>query len=145
MPAESPFARWIAREPYLRSVLRIVTAFMFILHGTMKLVAFPAGVTPDGGTLPLASMAGVAGAMEIVGGTLLLIGLFTRPVAFVVSGEMALAYFMAHFPKGFWPLLNGGELAALYCFIWLYFSAAGAGPWSIDALRSSGRSSSNPT
>jgi putative oxidoreductase len=139
MPAENFLTKWTSYEPQLRSVLRIVAAFIFFLHGSMKLLAFPAGVTPDGGTVPLMSLAGVAGALEVGGGALLLIGLFTRPVAFLLAGEMAAAYFMVHFPKSFWPTLNGGEPAALYCFIWLYFSAAGPGPWSIDEMRGSGK------
>jgi putative oxidoreductase len=82
------------------------------------------------------SLAGVAGVLETFGGLLLLLGLFTRPVAFVLAGEMAAAYFMSHAPQGFWPLLNRGELAALYCFLFLYFAAVGGGPWSVDAARS---------
>jgi len=128
-------AKWSGLAPQLLSVLRIVAAFMFILSGTMKIFAFPAGVPPDGGTVPLASQMGVGGLLEVVGGFLLLIGLFTRPVAFLLSGEMAVAYFQFHHPQGFWPVMNGGIPAALYCFVWLYFSAAGAGPWSVDAMR----------
>ena len=121
--------------PYLLSVLRIVTAFLFMQVGTAKLFAFPGAIMPGGGTAPLASLPGVAGILEAVGGVLLLFGLFTRPVAFVLSGEMAVAYFIAHAPQGFWPVLNQGAPAALYAFLFLYFSAAGAGPWSLDALR----------
>ena len=128
-------ARWKSWTPYLLSVLRIVTAFLFVQYGTTKLLAFPAAVMPGGGTAPLTSLPGVAAILELVGGALLLVGLFTRPVAFVLSGEMAFAYFMGHAPKGLWPSLNGGGPAAFYCFLWLYFSAAGAGPWSLDALR----------
>jgi putative oxidoreductase len=120
-------------------VLRIVAAFMFIMPGTMKLFAFPVGVPPNNGTVPLMSQLGIGGALEVVGGSLLLIGLFTRPVAFLLSGEMAVAYFQFHFPKGFWPIVNNGMNAALYCFVWLYFSAAGAGPWSVDARRGKSR------
>jgi putative oxidoreductase len=119
--------------PRLQSVLRIVAAFMFMQAGAMKLFAFPAGVPPDGGTVPLMSQLGIGAALELVGGGLLLLGLFTRPVAFILAGEMAVAYFQFHFPQGFWPVLNGGVPAVLYCFIWLYFAAAGAGPWSVDA------------
>jgi putative oxidoreductase len=108
---------------------------MFMLYGTTKLFAWPAAVMPGGGTAPLASLAGVAGALEVVGGALLLVGLFTRPVAFIVSGEMAIAYFMGHASQGFWPVLNGGAPAVFFCFLWLYISAAGPGPWSLDALR----------
>jgi len=121
--------------PYLLSVLRIVTAFLFMQVGTAKLFAFPGAIMPGGGTAPLASLPGVAGILEAVGGVLLLVGLFTRPVAFVLSGEMAVAYFIAHAPQGFWPVLNQGAPAALYAFLFLYFSAAGAGPWSLDAKR----------
>jgi putative oxidoreductase len=122
-------------EPQLRSVLRIVAAFMFILAGTSKLFAFPVGMPPHGGTAKLLSEAGVAGVLEVFGGALLLVGLFTRPVAFLLAGEMAVAYFQFHFPSSFWPTVNGGVSAVLYCFVWLYFSAAGPGPWSIDARR----------
>ncbi len=127
--------RWRAWAPYLLSILRIVAAFLFFHVGSAKLFAFPAAVMPDGGTAALTSLPGVAGALEVVGGALLLLGLFTRPVAFVVSGEMAFAYFMGHAPQGHWPVLNGGQPAILYCFIWLYISSAGPGPWSLDALR----------
>ena len=128
-------ARWRSWAPYLLSIMRIVAAFVFFQVGSAKLFAFPAAVMPDGGTAPLASLAGVAGALEVVGGALLLLGLFTRPVAFLLAGEMAFAYFIGHAPQGFWPVLNGGQPAILFCFIWLYISAAGPGPWSIDALR----------
>ncbi len=119
----------------LRSLLRIVAAVMFMLHGTMKLFAFPAAASKAGGTVTLLSQTGLAGVLETFGGLLLLIGLFTRPVAFVLAGEMAVAYFQVHLPRSFWPTLNGGEPAALYCFLWLYLSIAGAGPWSLDAIR----------
>ena len=127
-------ARWRSSSPYLLSVLRIVVAFLFTLHGTGKLFAFPAPALPDGMTLSLTSQTGLAALLETFGGVLMLVGLFTRPVAFLLSGQMAFAYFIAHAPKGFWPVLNGGEPAVFYCFTWLYFSAAGAGPWSLDAL-----------
>jgi putative oxidoreductase len=133
--ARTLVAKWPAGAPYLLSVLRIVAAFMFIQSGTMKLVAFPAGVPPTGGTVPVMSEAWIGGVLETVGGGLLLLGLFTRPVAFLLAGEMAVAYFQFAFPQGFWPILNQGLPAALYCFVWLYISAAGAGPWSLDALR----------
>ena len=123
------------RSPELRSVLRIVAAFMFMQAGAAKLFAFPTAILPGGRTVALASQAGVGGVLELVGGALILIGLFTRPVAFLLAGEMAVAYFQFHLPKGFWPVANGGVSAALYCFIWLYISAAGAGPWSVDAKR----------
>jgi putative oxidoreductase len=128
-------ARWPTWGPEMQSVLRIVAALMFIPAGTMKLFAFPVGMPPNGATAALLSQVGIGGALEVFGGALLLVGLFTRPVAFLLSGEMAVAYFQFHFPQGFWPSLNGGIPAALYCFVWLYFSAAGAGPWSLDAKR----------
>jgi putative oxidoreductase len=107
---------------------------MFITFGTMKLFAFPMPM-PPGNEAPLLSQTGMGGLLEVVGGALMLIGLFTRPVAFILSGEMAVAYFQFHFPQSFWPLVNQGTPAVLYCFIWLYFSAAGAGPWSVDQVR----------
>jgi len=127
-------ARWRSWAPFLLSILRILAAFLFIQYGSTKLLGLPAPVMPGGGTAPLASLAGFAGALELVGGALLLLGLFTRPVAFIVAGEMAVAYFMGHAPRGFWPVLNEGAPAILFCFIWLYISAAGPGPWSLDAL-----------
>jgi putative oxidoreductase len=116
--------------PYLLSLLRIITAFIFMEHGSMKLFGFPAPM----GDISLFSLMGLAGTLEVFGGLLILIGLFTRPVAFLLSGEMAFAYFMAHAPNGFWPVLNHGEPAALYCFIYLYLAAAGGGAWSVDRL-----------
>lgn len=113
------------------SVLRIAAAFMFMLHGTQKLFGVPT-IEPRE-PVELMSLFGVAGMLEVFGGFLLLIGLFTRPVAFILSGEMAVAYFMVHHPQNPWPLLNGGEPAALFAFIFLYLFAAGAGPWSVDA------------
>jgi putative oxidoreductase len=126
--------RW---SPYLLSVLRIVVAVTFISHGTQKLFAFP--VLEPRNPVPLLSMLGLASVLEIVGGSLMLLGLFTRPVAFVLAGEMAFAYITVHAPRSFWPLLNGGEVAVLFCMIWLYLAAAGAGRWSLDALWLSGR------
>jgi putative oxidoreductase len=131
----SVIAKWSSWAPQLRSVLRIVSAFMFILAGTSKLFAFPVGMPPNGGTAPLLTQVGIGGVLEFVGGGLLLLGLFTRPVAFLLSGEMAVAYFQFHAPSSFWPTVNNGVPAVLYCFVWLYFSAAGAGPWSLDAKR----------
>lgn len=128
-------SKWQGWAPQLLSVLRIVAAFLFMQVGSAKLFAFPAATMPDGGTAPLGSLPGIAGALEVFGGLLLLVGLFTRPVAFLLSGEMAVAYFHGHAPQGFWPVLNQGTDAVFYCFLWLYFSAAGAGPWSLDALR----------
>ncbi len=127
--------KWAGWAPELRSILRIVAAFCFIQPGTMKLFAFPMGMPPHGGTASLFTQVGLAGVLETFGGLLLLVGLWTRPVAFILSGEMAVAYFQAHAPVSFWTLINGGVGAVLYCFLWLYFSAAGPGPWSIDALR----------
>ena len=125
--------RWRMLAPYLLSVLRIVAAFLFIQFGTAKLFAFPASIMPDGSTVPVASQIGIAAALETFGGLLLLLGLFTRPVAFLLSGEMAFAYFIGHAPMGFWPVLNMGTPAILFCFIWLYISSAGPGPLSVDA------------
>ncbi len=116
----------------LLSILRIFAGFLFIVHGTQKLFGFPGDV--PGGPVDLMTRAGIAGVLETVGGALLLVGWLTRPVAFLLAGEMAVAYFLVHAPKGFWPLLNAGELAVLYCFLFLYFAAAGAGPISLDAL-----------
>lgn len=119
-----------AWAPRLRSVLRIVAALLFLQHGTAKLFQFPHVAMFD--NMQLLSLTGLAGALELVGGILLVLGLFTRPVAFILSGEMAFAYFIAHAPRGFFPILNGGELAALYCFVFLYLALAGPGPWSMD-------------
>ena len=119
----------VAWTPRLLSVLRIVSAFLFMAHGTQKWLAFP---VPRTSPTVLWSLSGVAGLLELVGGFLLLLGLFTRPVAFVLSGLMAFAYFIAHAPHDFWPIVNRGELAALYCFLFLYLAAAGGGPWSLD-------------
>ena len=127
--------KWQAWAPYLLSVLRIVAAFTFMQFGTGKLLAFPGAIMPEGGTAPLLSLAGIAGFLEAFVGLFLLLGLFTRPVAFLLSGEMAVAYFVGHAPQGFWPVLNQGTPAVLYCFLFLYISSAGAGPWSLDALR----------
>jgi putative oxidoreductase len=135
MRQSTPVAQWSGWAPQLGSLLRMVAAFMFILAGATKLFAFPVAAMPGGGTVALASQLGIGATLEVLGGMLLLVGLFTRPVAFLLSGEMAVAYFQFHFPRGFWPVANGGVGAALYCFVWLYFSAAGGGPWSLDALR----------
>jgi putative oxidoreductase len=121
-------AKW---SPHLLSVLRIITALLFMLHGGQKLFGFPA---PPGSEIALFSLMGLAGILEFFGGLFILLGLFTRPVAFLLSGQMAVAYFMAHAPEGFWPVLNHGELAVLYCFIFLYLSLAGGGPWSLDRV-----------
>jgi putative oxidoreductase len=131
----SPVEKWSAWSPQLRSLLRIAAAFMFITFGSMKIFAFPAGLPPNGNTATPFTQLWIGGVIETFGGLLLLLGLFTRPVAFLLAGEMAVAYFQFHFPKSFWPSISGGANAALYCFVWLYFSAAGPGPWSLDALR----------
>ena len=128
-------AKWSGWGPQIRGVLRIVAALIFIQAGTVKLFAFPVGMPPNGGTASFPSQIWIGGLLEVVGGALLALGLFTRPVAFLLSGEMAVAYFQFHAPGGFWPAVNGGTAAALYCLVWLYFSAAGAGPWSLDARR----------
>ena len=138
-------ATWSGWAPELRSVLRIVAALVFMQAGSMKLLAFPIGMPPSGGSAPFLSQAWIGGFLEVFGGALLLVGLFTRPVAFVLSGEMAVAYFQFHFPGGFWPVVNQGTAAALYCFVWLYFSAAGAGPWSVDAWRKREIEENEPT
>ena len=120
--------------PRVLSILRIIVAFLFLQFGTAKLFAFPGPLMPGGGTAPIGSLPWTAGVLEAFGGFLLLLGLFTRPVAFLLSGEMAVAYFMSHAPQGFWPVLNQGTQAALFAFVWLYISSAGAGPWSLDAI-----------
>ncbi len=135
MHSPSFIAKWTTYGPQLRSVLRIVAALLFVQFGTMKLFAFPVGLPPNGGTATFLTQVWFGGVLELVGGGLLLVGLFTRPVAFVLAGEMAVAYFQFHAPKGPWPLVNGGVAAIVFCFLWLYFSAAGAGPWSLDARR----------
>lgn len=119
--------------PRLLSVFRIVTGILFLAHGLVKLFGFPEGAAP--GQVPLVSLFGLAAVLELVGGAAIVLGLFTRPVAFVLAGQMAVAYFMVHAPQGIYPVLNGGELAILYTFAFLYFAAAGAGPWSLDAKR----------
>ena len=144
-------ARWIAATPYFQALLRIVAAVLFIPNGTMKLFAFPMGMPPDNSTAQLFTQVGLGGILETFGGALILIGLFTRPVAFILSGMMAVAYWQFHAPQNYiWPIINQGVPAALFCFVWLYFSAAGAGPWSVDAWRerrvnSSGTSGTNGT
>jgi len=120
-----------AWQPRVLSILRIVTAFLFMQHGGQKIFGFPAAARYE---FDLFSLTGVAGVLELFGGALLLIGLFTRPVAFLLSGMMAFAYFMVHAPQNFWPLNNGGELAALFSFVFLYIWTAGGGSWSVDNL-----------
>jgi putative oxidoreductase len=131
MTSESLATVWAPRAVYVLSVLRIFTGLDLLQHGTGKILGFPA--VPSFAHVQIASLSGLGGMIELIGGILFTIGLFTRPVAFVLSGFTAAAYFMAHAGKGFYPVLNGGELAALYCFVFLYFSFAGAGPWSVDA------------
>jgi putative oxidoreductase len=125
------FEALAAWKPRALSLLRIITGLLIIQHGMGKLIGFPA--LPAYAKIEPLSLVGAAGFIELIGGALLILGLFTQPVAFILSGEMAFAYFIAHFPKGFHPLINGGTLAILYCFVCLYLSTAGAGPWSIDA------------
>jgi putative oxidoreductase len=114
------------------SVLRVVSAFLFMAHGTQKLFAMP--VNQARNPVDLLSLSGAAGMLEVFGGALLLVGLFTRPVAFILSGEMVVAYFLRHASRDFWPILNGGELSALYSFLFLYLALAGGGAWSLDAM-----------
>jgi putative oxidoreductase len=125
MPIESV---WTSR---VLSLLRIMAGLMFMEHGLTKYFGFP-GPQPHG--FAMMSLAGAAGAIELVGGALVTIGLFTRIAAFIMSGEMAVAYFMAHAPRSFFPFLNGGELAILFCFVFLYLAVAGGGAWSLDRL-----------
>ena len=120
-----------AWRPRVLSLVRIISAFLFMAHGTQKLFGFPAEQRYP---FELFSLSGAAGVLEVVGGLLLLIGLFTRPVAFILSGQMAVAYFLVHAPQGFWPLNNGGELAAMFSFVFLYFVFAGGGSLSVDCL-----------
>ena len=120
-----------AWTPRMRSVLRIVAALIFFAHGTQKILGFPASEMNP----PLFSLFGLAGLLELIGGALLIAGLWTRPVAFILSGQMAVAYWMAHAPQSPFPALNGGDAAILYCFVFLYFVFAGPGPWSVDATR----------
>jgi putative oxidoreductase len=124
------FDRFAAYEPQMRSILRIVTGLLLLQHGTQKLLGFP---DPTKGPIEsFASLMGLAGIIEFAGGILLIIGLFTRPVAFICAGFTAVAYWMAHAPQGIYPIMNMGELAILFCFVFLYFVTAGPGPWSID-------------
>jgi putative oxidoreductase len=118
-----------AWQPRLLGLLRIVTALLLLQHGTAKLFAFPHVAMFD--NLRLLSLVGIAGVLELAGGVLLLLGICTRPVAFILSGEMAVAYFLAHAQKSFFPILNQGELAVLYCFVFLYLAVAGGGAWSL--------------
>ena len=119
-----------AWTPYLQAILRIMTGLLFFEHGTGKILGFPA--MPGAEHMMPHGMLLFTGAMELIGGALFVVGFLTRPVAFVLSGFMAAAYFMAHFPAGFFPVLNHGELAILFCFVFLYFAAAGSSVWAID-------------
>jgi putative oxidoreductase len=119
-------------QPYLLSVLRIVLGLLYMQHGLSKLFGFPGAPPPN---FTLFSLLGLAGILETFGGLAILLGFFTSPVAFILAGEMAFAFFMSHFPRGWFPLLNQGNLAILYCFVYLYLAAAGGGPWSVDAMR----------
>jgi putative oxidoreductase len=117
---------WEKWAPSVLSIVRIVAALLFIEHGLQKFIGFPAAGPP------MSALLWVQAAIEVVGGVLLLVGAWTRPVAFILSGDMAVAYFMAHFPKSIYPAVNGGDAAVLYCFVFLYLACAGGGPWSAD-------------
>lgn len=127
-------SRWREWTPYLLSIMRIITGFLFMQHGAQKIFSLLGG--SRGGPPPFLSQSWIGGVLEFFGGLLIILGLFTRPVAFILSGMMAVAYFQFHAyaRSEFWPILNGGELAALYCFVFLYLSAAGGGPWSLDSI-----------
>jgi putative oxidoreductase len=116
-------------EPRVLSIVRIMVGLLFIEHGMSKLLGFPPGPSPS-----MFALAWFAGVIELVGGALVVLGLFTRIAAFIMSGEMAIGYFLSHAPRGFFPMLNGGDAAVLYCFIFLYFAVAGGGVWSLDRL-----------
>ncbi len=133
-----PKVQTLAAEwaPRLLSVLRIVAALLFLAHGTQKLLGFPA--PPASGQPALFSLIGLAGVLELAGSALLALGLFTRPVAFLLAGEMAVAYWMVHAPRSAFPILYGGDAAVLYCFVFLYLAAAGGGAWSLDQRRGLG-------
>jgi putative oxidoreductase len=128
--------------PYLLSIMRIVAALLLFEHGTQKLMGYPPGQPYTG--FPNFSLLGIAGMLEVAGGALLLIGLFTRPTAFILSGEMAVGYFRAHFPRSVFPIVNQGEITVMLCFVFFYLSAAGGGPWSLDrVLHNSGSDPKN--
>ncbi len=132
MRTQTLAAEW---APRLLSVLRIVAALIFLEHGTQKLFGFPPRMGGVETGPALFSLLWFAAVIEIAGGVLLLLGLFTRPVAFLLSGEMAFAYWISHAPRNFFPALNGGDAAILYCFVFLYMAAAGGGEWSLDRSR----------
>ncbi len=130
--------RW---RPQLLSILRIVTAALFLSHGTSKILGFPASTASFP---PPWTQFWMAGMLELIGGALLLVGLFTRPVAFILAGEMAVAYWLVHAPNNFFPVLNGGEAAILFCFVFLYFSVAGPGAWGLDSMWQRKRAAAGP-
>lgn len=131
MPGLAALGRW---EPRILSILRIIVGLLFLQHGLSKILGFPPSANPRPYVL-MTLVPGLAGILELVGGALVTLGLFTRIAAFILSGEMAFAYFMAHAPRGFFPLVNAGELAVMYCFVFLFLAFAGGGPWSLDRLR----------
>ncbi|HMF22164.1 MAG TPA: DoxX family protein [Pseudolabrys sp.] len=135
--AERLSKSWTQWSPYVLSIVRIVVALLFFEHGLSKMFGFPQPLPPP----VLFSLPWFSGAIELVGGGLLAIGLFSRASAFIMSGEMAFAYFISHAPHGFFPILNRGDAAILYCFIFLYIAFAGGGPWSLDAKLSRGGAS----
>lgn len=124
----------LAWEPRILSVLRIIVGLLYMQHGLFKIFGFPPGPNPAKPYVLMSLVPGVAGLLELIGGALVTAGLFTRIAAFILSGEMAVAYFMAHAPRGFFPYSNGGSLAVLYCFVFLYLAFAGPGPWAVDRL-----------
>ena len=126
-------------EEHTLALLRIVAGLMFMQHGAQKLLGMFGGMGGQGGTAEPFSQMWIAGVLELVGGAMIALGLFTRIVAFILAGEMAVAYFQAHAPNGFWPIVNQGELSVLYCFVFLYLFVAGPGAWSLDGLRARGR------
>ena len=130
----SVIARWRSFSPWLLSLSRIIVGFLFMQIGTGKLWGFPAAIMPGGALAQFGTQTWWAAVLEAFGGGLILLGLLTRPVAFLLSGEMAFAYFIGHAGEGFWPVLNGGSAAIFYCFYFLYLSAAGGGPIALDAV-----------
>lgn len=127
MSMETTLASW---TPRVLSLLRFMSGLLLLQHGTQKILSFPPSGRP---AVEIASLTGVSGLIELVCGVLLVLGLFSRPAAFIASGFTAVAYFMVHAPQNFFPIINGGELAALYCFVFFYLFFAGPGPWSLDA------------
>jgi len=127
----SVLATWRSWAPHFLGLLRLMAGLLLLEFGTMKILGFPPSDFAD---VPLLSQYWIAGLLELIGGALVAVGLFTRPAAFILSGEMAFAYFIEHAPRGFYPALNGGLPAVLFCFVFLYLSAAGGGPWSLDRI-----------